>query len=74
MVRDTIVVSFPMNAFAYVPITVTPVNDAPVAVDDIYAVEAGVPFVTTTRRRRERRGRADERLRTWTGICSPRCS
>jgi len=31
----------------YVTITLTPVNDAPVAVDDAYAVEAGEPFVAT---------------------------
>ena len=38
-----------------------PVNDAPVAVDDIYAAEAGVPFWRHARRRRQRPGRADER-------------
>src|SRR5262249_34498785 len=47
MVQDTTFVSFPMTASAYTYITVTPVNDAPVAVDDSYAVTAGVPFVTT---------------------------
>ena len=45
LVQDTTFVSYPpIDAFAYAPITVTPVNDAPVAVDDSYAVEAGVPF------------------------------
>ena len=37
----------PQEAFDYTQITVTPVNDAPVAVDDIYAAEAGVPFWAT---------------------------
>jgi len=37
----------PMEAFDYMPITVAPVNDAPVAVDDLYAAVAGVPFVAT---------------------------
>src|SRR5262249_9228720 len=43
----TVVSSYPVTASAWVPITVTPVNDAPVAADDSYAVQAGVPFVTT---------------------------
>jgi VCBS repeat-containing protein len=47
LVRDTTVVSYPMEAYGSVSITVTPVNDAPVAVDDSYVVEAGEPFVTT---------------------------
>src|SRR5262249_34140724 len=47
-VQDLTVVSYyPVTASAYVPITVSPVNDAPVAADDSYAVPAGVPFVTT---------------------------
>src|SRR5262249_1508443 len=46
-VYDTTFVSFPMSASAYTPITVTSVNDVPVAVDDNYAVEAGISFITT---------------------------
>jgi len=47
LVRDTTILFPPVDAFAYTQITVTPVNDAPVAADDFYDVEAGVPFVTT---------------------------
>src|SRR5439155_3574865 len=43
----TVVSSYPVTASAPVPITITPVNDAPVATDDSYAVQGGVPFVTT---------------------------
>ena len=42
----SVVSSYPVTASASTTITVTPVNDAPVAVDDGYAVQAGVPFVT----------------------------
>src|SRR5262249_61814130 len=46
-VQDTTIVSYPVTASASVPITVTPINDAPVAVNDTYLVQSGVPFVTT---------------------------
>jgi hypothetical protein len=37
-VEDTTIVSYPSTASAYTNVTVTPVDDAPVAVDDNYAV------------------------------------
>jgi hypothetical protein len=37
----------PMEAFDYTQITITAVNDAPVAVDDFYEAEAGAPFWAT---------------------------
>src|SRR5262249_18248374 len=47
-VQDMTVVSlYPVTSSASVPITVTPVNDAPVAMDDSYTVPAGLPFITT---------------------------
>jgi uncharacterized delta-60 repeat protein len=42
----SVVSSYPVTASVTVPITVTPVDDAPVAVDDVYTVQAGVPLVT----------------------------
>src|SRR5262249_50900183 len=42
----SVVSSYPVTASAYLTITVTPVNDPPVAADDSYAVTAGVPFIT----------------------------
>jgi VCBS repeat-containing protein len=47
LVRDTTILYPPVDAFAYTQITVNAVNDAPVAVDDSYAAEAGAPFFAT---------------------------
>src|SRR5262249_17181574 len=39
-------VSYSVSASAFVPLTVTSVNDVPVAADDSYAVQAGMPLIT----------------------------
>jgi len=58
----------PRDRVHLVRITVTPLNDAPVAMDDNYAVPAGVPFVTAPYSlRREHPGGAVERPRPGMG-------
>src|SRR5262249_14540092 len=46
-VEDQSFVAQSVNASAFVPLSVTSVNDVPVAMDDSYSVQAGMPLITT---------------------------